>query len=140
MCGVPSIGPSQGILTSPFYGKVCLSVIVWECYPPPKKIFHEHGSVLAPITTGSPMLPVMVLQRLLRRVQSPVTGSFRNLQTTLACLHEFELRLGPQSVAPECRSSGFDSLTLRVEHTVKTKVVALRQLLQWSGHPAVVLL
>ena len=34
----------------------------------------------------------------------------------------------------------FDLLTLNVEHTVKTKVMALRQLLQWSGYPAVVLL
>ena len=31
-------------------------------------------------------------------------------------------------------------LTLNVEHTVKTKVLALRQLLQWSEYPAVVLL
>ena len=35
---------------------------------------------------------------------------------------------------------GFDLLTLNVEQAVKTKVMALRQLLQWSGYPAVVLL
>ena len=36
--------------------------------------------------------------------------------------------------------AGFDLLTLDVEHTIKTKVVVLRQLLQWSGYPVVVFL
>ena len=36
--------------------------------------------------------------------------------------------------------AGFDLLTLNVEHTVKTKVMALRQLLQWAEYTAVVLL
>ena len=36
--------------------------------------------------------------------------------------------------------AGFDLLTLHVEHTIETKVMALRQLIQWSGYPAVVLL
>ena len=36
--------------------------------------------------------------------------------------------------------AGFDLLTLNVEHMMKTKVVALWQLLRWSGYPAVVLL
>ena len=37
-------------------------------------------------------------------------------------------------------SAAFDLLTLNIEDTVKTKVVALRELLQGSGDPAVVLL
>ena len=36
--------------------------------------------------------------------------------------------------------TGLDLLTQNVEHTFKTKVMALRQLLQWSGYPAMVLL
>ena len=45
-----------------------------------------------------------------------------------------------ESLVPAAMPAGFDLLTLNVEHTMKTKVVALWQLLQWTGYPAVVLL
>ena len=68
----------------------------------------------------------MTLRRLLR------SGSLRKLQTALTFLHELEVGSSPKSVAPKCLCAGFGLLTLDVEHTVKTKVVALRQLFQWS--------
>ena len=43
-------------------------------------------------------------------------------------------------MTPTRPSTTFDLLTLNVEHTIKTKVVALRQSLQQAGYPAAVLL
>ena len=82
----------------------------------------------------------VTLRRLLRKVHCPVSGSLRKLQTAVTSLHELEVGPNFESVAPECPSAGFDFVALNVEHTIKTKIVALRQLLQWSGYPAVVLL
>ena len=96
----------------------------------------HYGSLTLLLTVLNPM----TLRRLLRKVQSPVRRSLGKLQTTLTSLHELEVGLSFESVTPECLLAGFDLLTLNVEHTIKTKIVALRQLLQWSGYPAVVLL
>ena len=111
----------------------------------PSRVFARARLSFAPVTTGSLTLLLMVfnpvtLQRLLRKVVGPVSGSLRKLQAALSSLQDLEQSpdLGPVSSMEML--AGFDLLTLNVEHTVKTKIVALRQLLQWSGYPAVVLL
>ena len=98
-----------------------------------------------PVTTGCLTLlltdlNLVTLRRLLRKVSDQVSGSLRKLQMALSPLQDLEHSPGLEPVAPMEAPTGFDLLTLNVEHTVKTKVVALRQLLQWSGYPAVVLL
>ena len=99
----------------------------------------------APVTTGSlplllTVLNVVTLRRLLHSVGGPVHGSLRRLQTALSSLWTPESDPHLETPASVTMPAGFDLLTLFVEHTVKTKVMALRQLLQWSGYPAVVLL
>ena len=61
------------------------------------------------------------------------------LKAALSSLQTLES--DPQLEAPVlvAMPAGFDLLTLNVEHTFKTKVMALRQLLQWSRYPAMVL-
>ena len=61
-------------------------------------------------------------------------------QIALSSLRDLEHSTGLEPAIPVDAPADFDLLTLNVEHTIKTKVVALRQLLQWSGYPAVLLL
>ena len=74
----------------------------------------------------------VTFQRLLRKGVGPVSGSLRKLRAALSSLQDLERSpdLGP--VPSVEMPAGFDLLILHVEHTVKTKLVALRQLLQWS--------
>ena len=62
------------------------------------------------------------------------------LQVALSSLQTLENDSHQESPVSASMPAGFDLLTLNAEHTVKTKVVALRQLLQWAEYPAVVLL
>ena len=64
----------------------------------------------------------------------------RQLQTALSSLQALESDPRPETPVSVAMPAGSDLLTLNVEHTVTTKVMALRQLIQWSGYPAVVLL
>ena len=114
------------------------------CTISPQGSLHEPSS-FAPVTTGSLTLLLTVfnlvtLWRLLRNVVGPVSGSLRKLQAALSTFQDLEQspNLGPISSME--MPAGFHLLTLNVEHTVKTKIVALRQLLQWSGYLAVVFL
>ena len=96
-------------------------------YHLPSGVFAQAGLSFVPVTTGSVtlLLTVLNLVTLLRKVGDPVSGFLCKLQAAWSPME-----------AP----AGFDLLTLNVERTVKTKVVALRRLLQWSGYPAVLLL
>ena len=67
-------------------------------------------------------------------------ASLRQLQMALSSLQTLENDSQRESPVPAAMPAGFDLITLNVEHTVNTKVVALRQLLQWTAYPAVVLL
>ena len=111
----------------------------------PPDVFVRARLSFTPVSRGSltPLLTVinpLTLRRLLRKEEGPVAGSLRKLQTTLTSLRELEVVPNFEGVAPEWQSTGFDLLTLIVEHMIKTKVVTTRQLLEWSGYPAVVLL
>ena len=111
----------------------------------PSEVFSRAKLSLALITTGSLTLMLTVhnpvtLRRLPRKVGGPVHGSLRKLQTALSSLHALESHRQLETPVSVAMPAGFDLLTPNVEHTVKTKVMALRQLLQWSEHPAVVLL
>ena len=111
----------------------------------PSEFFSRAQLSLAPVTTGSLTLLLTVLnpvtlRRLLHKVRGPVHGSLRNFQMALSSLQALESDPQPKTQVSVAMPTGFDLLTLNVEHTVKTKVMALRQLLQWSEYPAVVLL
>ena len=140
LCGVPIIWASHGTFTSSFCGIACFSVRVQLCVLLSPKFFARARLSFAPVTTGFFTLLLTTLGRLLRKVQNPVSGSLRKLQTTLPSLLELELGLAAKSMAPKCPLAGFNLVTLNVEHLIKTKVVALGQLLQWFGYPAMVLL
>ena len=113
--------------------------------PPPPEIFACKRLNFAPVTMGSltlllTVLDPMGLAGLLQKVQSLISGPLRKLQSAMASLQELEGSHAPESVIPKCPSTAFDLLTLNVEQTMKTKVVALCQMVQWSGYPPVVLL
>ena len=100
---------------------------------------------LAPVTTGSltlvlTVLYLVTLRRLWHRLGGPVHGSVRQLQVGLSSLQTLENYSHLVAPVPTPMPAGFDLLTLNVEHTVKTKVIGLRHLLQWARYPAVVLL
>ena len=82
----------------------------------------------------------VTLRRLLQKLGGPVHGSFRELQGALSSLQTLENDSHREGAVPAAMPAGFDLLTLNVEHTVKTKVVALMQLLQWAKYPVVDLL
>ena len=100
----------------------------------PSEVFSRAKLNLAPVTTGSLTLLLTVLNpvtlwRLLRGLGGPIHGSLRQLQTTSSSLQALESDchlVAPVSVAMPAR---FDLLTLNVEDTIKTKVMALRQLI-----------
>ena len=102
----------------------------------PSRVFAWARLNFVPVTTGSLTLLSTVLNPvtlwcLLRKVSDPVSGSLRKLHTALSSLQDLEQSPFLEPVAPMEAAAGFDLLTLNVQHTVKTKVVALRQLLQW---------
>ena len=110
----------------------------------PSEVFSRARLSLAPVTTGSLTLLLTVLnpvtlRRLLRKLGGPVHGSLRQLQVALSSLQALENDSHRECSIPATMPAGFDLLTLNVEHTVKTKVFTLRQLLQWAQYPAVVL-
>ena len=86
------------------------------------------------------LLTPVTLRRLLHKAGGPVYGSLRKLQPALSSLQV--LNSDPQLETPVsvAMPRGFDLLKLNVEHEVTTKRMALRQLQQWSGCPAMVLL
>ena len=115
------------------------------CITSPFGSLHEPDLVSCPSLQGLSDLLLTVLnrvtlRRLLRKVSGPVSGSIRKLQVALSSLQDLEQSPSSEPVIPVDALAGFDLLTLNVEHTMKTKVVALRHLLQWSGYPTVVLL
>ena len=103
-------------------------------YHLPLGVFTRAWLSFAPVTTLSLTLLLTVfnpvtLQRVMRKVVGPVCGSLRKLKVALSSLQDLEQSsdLGP---APSIEMpASFDLLTLNVEHTVKTKVVALRRVL-----------
>ena len=58
----------------------------------------------------------------------------------LSSLESVENDSHRESLVPAAMPAGFDLITLNVEPAVKTKVMALRQLLQWAEYPEVFLL
>ena len=63
-------------------------------------------------------------------------GSLRQLQVASSSLETLEKVSHQKSPVPAAMLAGFDLLTLNVEHNVKTKVVAFRQLLHWVQYRA----
>ena len=99
------------------------------------------------------VLNPVTLQRFPQKVGDPVTGSptfrrsLRKLHVALSSVRDLERNADSERVASVDALAGFHLLTLNVEHTVrnvehtvKIKVVALRQLLQWCDYPAPVFL
>ena len=111
----------------------------------PFEVFSRAKLSLAPVATGSLTLVLTVfnpvtLRRLLHKPDGPVHGSPRRLQVAFSSLQTLKNDSHQESPVPAALPARFDLLTLNVERTVKTKVMALRQLLQWAEYPAVVLL
>ena len=109
----------------------------------PSEVFAQLS--FTPVTTGSLTLLLTVLnpvtpRRLVQRVEGPIHGSLSKLQSALSSLQALEQDPDLGATASVSMPAGFGLLTLNVEHTTKTKVRALQQLLQWSGHPAVAFL
>ena len=73
-------------------------------------------------------------------VARPVTGPLQTLQHAISALHALDSNSSAESVVTRDVAAGFDFLTLNVQHTVKTKLVELRQPLQWAQYPAVLML
>ena len=101
----------------------------------PSKVFSRAKLSLAPVTTGSltlllTLLNPVTLRRLLHRLGGPVYVSLRQLQMASSSLQTLES--DPHLIAPVsvAMPAGFELLILNVEHTIKTKVMALRQLIQ----------
>ena len=106
----------------------------------PSEVFSRVKLSLAPVTTRSLTLVLTVLnpvtlRRLLQKSGGPVHGSPRQLQVALSSLHILENDFHRESPVPAAMTAGFDLLTLNVEHIIKTKVTAFRQLLQWAEYP-----
>ena len=100
----------------------------------PSEVFSRAKLSLAPVTTGSLTLLLTVLnpvtlRRLLHKLGGPVHGSVRKLRVALSSLQTLENDSHWESPVCAAMPAGFYLLTLNVEHTVKTKVMALRQLL-----------
>ena len=100
----------------------------------PPEIFAREGLGFVPIPIGFLTLLLtflipLTLRRFLKAVQSPISGSLRRLQATLANLAELEVDISLEVAYPVRSSAAFGLPTVNVAHTVKTKGVALRQLL-----------
>ena len=99
----------------------------------PSKVFSRAKLSLAPVTTGSLTLALtnlnlVTLWRFLHRLGGPIHGSARQLQTALSSLQTWESDSHLVASVSARMPAGFDLLMLNVEHTIKTKVMALRQL------------
>ena len=92
----------------------------------------SHSSVDGPQSSDPPASPA--------KSRGPNPRVSEQLQSALSSLQALEQDPDLGAAAFVSMPAGFDLLTLNVEHTVKTKVMALRQLLPWSGDPAVVFL
>ena len=102
----------------------------------PAEVFACSKLTFSSVTTGSLTLLLTVLkpralQRLFRTVEGPVHGPLHTLQEALRSLQDLQDALDRDGVTVHDIPAGFDFLTANVQHTVQTKLVALRQLLQF---------
>ena len=135
LCGVSTVRPGSSESSRPFCTGEGLPLEEGSVYYLPSEFFSRAKLSLAPVTAGSLTLLLTVLnpvtlRRLLHKVGSPIHGSLRKLQTALSSLQALEIDPQLETPVSVAIPAGFDLLTLDVEHTVKTKVMALRQLLQ----------
>ena len=138
-------GPAVASLQDRFARERVFPLEEGSVYCLPSEVFSRGKLSLPPVTTGSLTLLLTVLnpvtlRRLLHKIGGPVQGYLRKLHTTLFSLRALESDPQLETRVSVAMPSGFDLLILNVEHTVETKVIASRQLVQWSEYPAVVLL